>query len=522
MTSITIVKCGRQVNSMKKLLITIAALVFCFLFSSFGQSVLYPFANHPEIALQPDENTQKAYAIMDAVDNYTAPYLSSDNHEIDKLANILSSNMIVNFNDVKLSIEANASSPTITAFFIDWGKIALLNNTIFEFSSYNDYVPSLSYDAMQQIYQIANNSSLYTNEYEIRVTFKTSADNRKVQALLNYDDLVKISDECYIAAEQIYTKYISTSDMSTAFFCKSIKELTTNNIVDIYNTNNPDNQITDEWKRQLFTTYSQHYIDNLIIENIIKASSEGQTSKGTINYKSEQGNLTINSVLTSLLEHYYDIKQPPILKDDVIKDFGVQLASYSYADQASLISKSFDFTYTQNLNEFIIQNDFYTEIVSDIYEEFILFEDIFNTYYPQIEGLYFFEPRPFNSTTILIDKTGNSRYRQVDIVVSGLTDCYIKLYSYDTVNDILIDTVFAAYIKSGESLQIFIPEGDYVFKYATGQMWYGDLYKFSDEGQYYMSSNVISVHEYLMTTKIELGNLGGGSIPVNSQTPDLF
>lgn len=513
---------GRQVNDLKKFLIIIAALILCFLFSSFGLIVVYPFRAEAEIDTAPDENMQKIYSVIDVVNGHNVEISQSESSAINKFADVFASNMFVKYAEIALSIESNAQSPVITVYFIDWDKVSLKNNTIFEFSTYNDYIPRLEYDAMNQIYQIANDTSLYTKEYQIRVTFKNKLDNGNPQAVLNQEDLSKIYDECYEAAESIYSKYLSTSDMSAAFFCKSIKELTTDNIVDIYNTNYPDNQINDEWQKQLFASYAQHYIDNLVIENIIKASAADQVSTGTINYQIEDGVSTIDKTLTILLEHYYQVKQPPVEREQVISDFGDQLMLYNYSDDTSLYAKSFDFTYTQNLNEFTIENDFYNKIVAQIYEEFILFENIFNVYYPQMEALYFYHPRPFDGTTIIIDNTEESRYRQLDIVVSGQTDCYIKLYSYDIVNDILMNTVFSAYIKAGESLHIFIPEGDYVFKYATGQIWYGDVHKFSDEGQYYMSSDVISVHDYMMTTKIELGSFDSGSVPVNQETPDLF
>ena len=184
--------------------------------------------------------------------------------------------------------------------------------------------------------------------------------------------------------------------------------------------------------------------------------------------------------------------------------------------------KTFNFTYSQSLGEFEINDDFYSALVNEIYEEYLNFAPMLKEYYQLMENEYFFVERPFDGTTVILDETGDTRYRQLNIKITGATDCYVKLYSYNTVTDTYEKLVFLAYIKSGETLEVFIDEGDYVFKYATGQAWYGDVYMFSDEGQYLAGSNVISVHEYMMTTTIELGIFDEGSVSAYSQTPDEF
>lgn len=490
--------------------------------SSHSSVLLSLFKQEEIISQLPYENAQKLYAIMDAVDSYSAVYEESTNPVVNKLANVLASNMIVDYNHATKSLAANNESLTINAKFIDMDKIKLKNDTTFDFSNYNKYIPALSYNAMEQVYALISDERLYTKEYDINVSFADSGDIFNQKAILNQDDLQEIKSQSYAAAQRIYSAYINSSDISTAFFCKSIKELSLDNIAIVYNENNPDAKLEEDWQVQLFTDYAGHYINSLIIQNIIKANTGGQISKGTINYQIENGSTTVEAVCKELLDIYYIKKQPPVEKSQVISDFGQQLRLYSYNDSTDLNAKTFDFTYSQNLNEFNINDDFYKAIVNDIYEEYIQFEKIFGIYYSRMELAYFFVERPFDGTTIILDNTSGSRYRQFDINVTGSTDCYIKLHTYDLATDTLHDLMLVAYIKHGESLQLFIPEGDYIFKYATGEKWYGDIHMFSDDGQYFAGSDVISVYEYMMTTTIELGNFDSGSIPTYSQTPDLF
>jgi|GEM_PF-4771440 len=507
---------------MKKFSYSLIVLTLCFLLSSFSFVLLYPFRGEEVLNKLPDENTQKLYAVIDAFDNYVTEYDNNENNVVEKLVNELSSNMIVDYETVYNGINNNNESITVTAMFIDSSKVRLKNDTDFLFSEYKAYSPRLSQNAMKQINNIINNTAMYTKEFTIRVSFKDSNDSLHQKAVLNQEDLNNIKNEYYEDAQRIYKNYIDTSDVSTAFLCESIKELPLDNVVDIFNNNNEENQINEDWQKDLFMNYAEYYLDSLIIENILKTNTNGSNSKGTINYEIEDGNMVIDNVCKQLLNTYYINKQTPIDKLQVINDFAKELSVYKYSETSNLVMKTFNFSYSHDLNEFTVNDDFYKEIVDDIYEEFINFEDIFNRYYPTEMDKYFFVERPFAQTTTISDNTGDNRYRQLNIKVTGSTDCYIKLYYYDSVADSLKEIVFAAYIKQGDSLQIFIPEGDYIFKYATGTMWYGDIHKFSDEGQYYAGSDVISVHEYMMTTTIELGNIDSGSIPTYSQTPDTF
>ncbi|MBN2880061.1 MAG: hypothetical protein JXN65_10595 [Clostridia bacterium] len=503
----------------KKALLALAVLSGCFIVTSFSYYLLLPFADN-----QPRSNSdiyaQRLYAIMNATEDICPIYTDINNPVIEELSCILASNMIIDYGT--LSEESVLGEiVTVSAMFIDPELVKIENTADFNYSAYNEYIPLLEKRAMEQLYGFVGDESLYTKEYTLRIKFDDAIDPLNPKAQVIAEDIENIQNDSYQAAENIYSDYISKSDISTAYFCQAIKELPLDNIAEIYNENNPENQLTEEWQKSLFAEYSKQYIDNLIIDGIIKAGTNNATAKATINYSAERGDETIDKVCNMLLEFYYENKQPQVDKSQVIKDFGNQLISYQYNSQTALYAKSFDFTYSQHLNEFTINDDFYAEIVNNIYEEFIYFEDIFNSYYPVIEEKYFFTERPFDATTIITDNAAGSRYREVNISVNSLFDCYIKLYSYDTTNDSLNSLMLEAYIKSGDSLQVFIPEGDYVFKYATGPVWYGSLYLFSDSGQYFAASNVISVHEYMMTTAIELGS-SASSIPVNSQTPDIF
>jgi len=506
-------------NKFKKALIALAVLLICFLVTSFSHFLLFPFAekqqeNNSEIY------TQRLYAIMEATEDICTVYTETNNPVVEELSCMLLSSMIIDYDSLSKDLVLGESI-TVPAMFIDPQLVKIENTADFNYSAYNEYIPLLEKRAMEQLYGFVDDESLYTKEYTLRIKFDETIDPLNPKAQVNPEDIEKIQNDSYQAAENIYSDYISKSDISTAYFCQAIKELPLDNIAEIYNENNPENQLTEEWQKSLFAEYSKQYIDNLIIDGIIKAGTNNATAKATINYSAERGDETIDKVCNMLLKSYYENKKPQVDKSQVIKDFGNQLISYKYNSQTPLYAKSFDFTYSQNLNEFTINDDFYSEIVNDIYEEFIYFEDIFNSYYPVIEEKYFFAERPFEATTIITDNAAGSRYREVNINVNSLFDCYIKLYSYDTVNDSLNSLMLEAYIKSGDSLQVFIPEGDYVFKYATGPVWYGSLYLFSDSGQYFSASNVISVHEYMMTTTIDLGS-SSSSIPVNSQTPDIF
>ncbi len=467
-------------------------------------------------------SSQKLYAVIDAVQAYNAQIEKTDNTVVDRLAEVLASKMIIDYSAIENQLATASSTIEISAYFIDYTKAYLKNNTEFDFSAYSQYITNLSSDAMNQVYNIVLDESLYTVERKISITFVETDDELNQIVEFNEDDMNIINDECYSNAQKIYSDYISKSDMSTAFLLDSIKNLPLDNIVDIYNRNNPESQIQEQQQKDLFAAYAKHYVSSMIIDNILKSSSDSKTYKASINYQIEHGDTTITHVFNNLLQEYYVTKQPPVDKLTVTSGFENELASYAYDDSADLYSKTFEFTYTQNLNEFIINDDFYAEIVNDIYEEYAAYTAILDNFYPMMENKYFFVERPFAGTTIIYNNTGDTRYRQLNINVTGPTDCYVKLYSYNTSTDTYDEVVLITYIKSGDSLQVFLGEGDYVFKYATGAKWYGDVHMFSDDGQYFAGSNVISVHEYMMTTTIELGTFEDGSVSANSQTPEEF
>ena len=62
------------------------------------------------------------------------------------------------------------------------------------------------------------------------------------------------------------------------------------------------------------------------------------------------------------------------------------------------------------------------------------------------------------------------------IVTQYGRDYYIKLEKTDTPK-----TVMTAYIRGGDILDIKVPIGNYVLKYASGTQWYGQKYYFGDE-----------------------------------------
>ncbi len=507
---------------MKKYLYTLLILVFCFFASSFSLIVVYPFNAEPSIDSNISESTQKLYAIMDAVKHYYPIYEDNTNPVVNRLACELAANMIIDYDKVTADLELNPDSVTITAGFIDPNKIKLHNNIEYDFAEYAWYIKDLSDDAMIQIYELIKDISLYTREYSIKINFGKTDDYLIQTAIFNSKDIDTLEKICYEDAQNIYSEYLSKSEISNAFFCKAIKELPLDNITDIYNVNNPENSIIEDWQIQLYKYFAQYYLDRMVIENIIKTNVNAPVSSGTINYKIEPGNETFANICENMLDIYYTNKQAPIDKNLVIEDFAKYLNVYYYSDSSQLNTKTFNFTYSQNLNEFNINDDFYVEIVNDIYEEFIKFEEVFNPFYSKLQEEYFFIERPYLETTVIIDNTGGSRFRQVKINVQCLTDCYIKIFSYDYTSDILDDIIYSAYIKSGETMQLFLPEGDYIVKYATGEKWYGNIHKFSDTGHYIAFSNVLSVHEDMMTTIIELGSSTVDSSQTYSQTPDLF
>ena len=507
---------------MKKVLFAFLVLISCFLASSFSIVLLSPFVGAAEVDKAPDKYTQRLYSLIEETQSYTAMQGSEENDVINKLANVMASHMIIDYDIAAYNISKGEDTIEVEALFIDPAKIKLDNDIEFDFSKYNDYIWNLQDHAMRQIQMLAEDETIYTKEYTIKVSFKPTYSDMVQEAVLDEDSMAAIYDECYVQAERIYKDYISTSDISTAFFCKSIKELRLDNIVEIYNESHPDGQITEEWEQSLFVKYSKHYLGSLVIQNIIKTNTGAEVSGATINYNIEEGSATINTICQSLLSAYYAQKQPPVDKNHVIDDFGTELLAYRYTTEAYMTTKIFDFTYSQNLNTFTLNNDFYVELLDDIYEEFSHFNEIFSLYYPGIIEQYFFIERPYKETTVITDKTGDTNYRQIDIKVTGGNDCYVKLYSYNIATDSVEEPVFVAYIKAGETLQVYVPEGDYMLKYATGTMWYGDIFMFSDEGQYFSSPNVISVHEFMMTTIIEIGDLESGSIPAYPQTPGTF
>ena len=400
---------------MKKYLYTFLILIFCFLLSSFSLIILSPFN---KVQISEDKsyvNSQKLYAVIDAVQNYSADIEKTGNEVIDRLAYILASSMAVDFSDVQNGIEQNPDSIEITAYFIDYNKAYFRNNTEFDFAAYSQYTNLLSSDAMVQAYNMASDISLYTLERKITVTFSEADDDLFQAAIFNTDDMQQISKECLEAAQNIYSDYISKSDMSTAFLLESIKTLPLDSIADVYNEANPETPIQEEWQKSLFASYARYYLSSMVIDDILISSSDSKTYKASIDYKTEHGDTTITHVFNNRLDEYYETKQPPADKMTVTIDFASELSLYQYNDTSDLYSKTFDFTYTQNLNDFVINNDFYIEIGNDIYEEYTAYESILNNFYPMMENGYFFIEMPYGETTVSYDNTGSTRYRQLDM-----------------------------------------------------------------------------------------------------------
>ena len=72
---------------------------------------------------------------------------------------------------------------------------------------------------MEQLYGIIYDESLYTKEYTLRIEFAETINPLNPKAIINSEDIEMIREDCYQAAEDIYSEYISMSDISTAYFC---------------------------------------------------------------------------------------------------------------------------------------------------------------------------------------------------------------------------------------------------------------------------------------------------------------
>ena len=84
------------------------------------------------------------------------------------------------------------------------------------------------------------------------------------------------------------------------------------------------------------------------------------------------------------------------------------------------------------------------------------------------------KPKKRHKTGCLTSKGNN--VAPFSVVTQYGMDYYIKLEKTDTKK-----TVMTAYIRGGDTLDIKVPLGNYILKYASGTQWYGQKYYFGDE-----------------------------------------
>ncbi|MGI6105868.1 MAG: hypothetical protein ACOYD7_06760 [Raoultibacter sp.] len=86
---------------------------------------------------------------------------------------------------------------------------------------------------------------------------------------------------------------------------------------------------------------------------------------------------------------------------------------------------------------------------------------------------------------------------------------YIKIYSGDA-------HVSSVFIHPNSSTTIHVPAGDYTFKSASGELWFGETDMFGSDGDYYMfvfdGSNEVTHLDDNKIYTISLSTEGGGNV----------
>ncbi len=86
-------------------------------------------------------------------------------------------------------------------------------------------------------------------------------------------------------------------------------------------------------------------------------------------------------------------------------------------------------------------------------------------------------------------------------------------------------TVQTIFVKGGETIQIDVPLGTYIFKYAVGNKWYGEELLFGDETKFYKADDTFDfkiIGDQISGYVIELYKQVSGNLEEESISPDEF
>ena len=107
----------------------------------------------------------------------------------------------------------------------------------------------------------------------------------------------------------------------------------------------------------------------------------------------------------------------------------------------------------------------------------------------------------------------NSRVAPLEFNTAGNSHFYIKLVDHTTGK-----TVMTVFVRSGSRVDVDVPLGDYIIKYASGDSWYGEEHLFGDETSYIAADDVFNFYqtdEGVSGYTITLYQVPGGNLQTN-------
>lgn len=127
-------------------------------------------------------------------------------------------------------------------------------------------------------------------------------------------------------------------------------------------------------------------------------------------------------------------------------------------------------------------------------------------------------PMPPNGTITCL--TENETTAPLRIVASNSGNYYIRIENIVTKKT--IQTIF---VRSGETIEVEVPLGSYIIKYAVGEKWYGENYLFGSSTSYYKADEIFNFHlegEQVLGYLIRLRKQISGNLREQAIPPDEF
>ena len=106
------------------------------------------------------------------------------------------------------------------------------------------------------------------------------------------------------------------------------------------------------------------------------------------------------------------------------------------------------------------------------------------------------------------------------ILTSGTSNYFVKLDSVSSGR-----TVLTVFVRAGQQVDIKVPLGTYIVKYAAGRSWYGTQHLFGPQTSYAKADTTFDFHRQgnqITGYSITLYAVPGGNLATKSLSPDEF